>query len=35
LMQAPDPTAVARVMQAMFTMTRLDVAKLETAFRGG
>jgi predicted 3-demethylubiquinone-9 3-methyltransferase (glyoxalase superfamily) len=34
LMLAPDKAAVARMMQAMFTMTRLEVAKLETAFRG-
>ena len=35
LMQAPDKVAVTRMMQAMFTMTKLDVAKLEAAFRGG
>ena len=35
MMQAPDKAAVTRMMHAMFTMTKLDVAKLEAAFRGG
>jgi len=32
MMRSPDQSAVTRIMQAMFTMTKLDVAKLEAAF---
>ncbi|MFK0648925.1 VOC family protein [Dermacoccus sp. BD5] len=34
LMQTPDPAVVARVSQAMFSMTKLVVADLETAAAG-
>lgn len=34
MMHSPDKAATTRMMQAMFTMTKLDVAKLEAAFRG-
>ena len=34
LMQTPDPDVVARVSQAMFSMTKMVVADLETAAAG-
>ncbi|STD19251.1 Uncharacterised protein [Dermacoccus nishinomiyaensis] len=33
-MQTPDPDVVARVSQAMFSMTKMVVADLETAAAG-
>jgi predicted 3-demethylubiquinone-9 3-methyltransferase (glyoxalase superfamily) len=34
LMSDPDPAKVARVREAMFTMSKLDVAALERAYAG-
>lgn len=34
LMQDPDPSKVARVMQAMMQMVKLDCAKLQAAYDG-
>jgi len=34
-MSSPDREAAARAMQAMMTMRRIDIAKIEAAFAGG
>ena len=35
MMKAPDKAAAKRVCDAMLTMTKIDIAGLERAFRGG
>lgn len=32
MMQDPDPARVARVMKELFQMTKIDIAKLDTAY---
>jgi predicted 3-demethylubiquinone-9 3-methyltransferase (glyoxalase superfamily) len=34
IMSNPDPAKVKRAMEAMFTMTKLDIAALEAAAEG-
>jgi predicted 3-demethylubiquinone-9 3-methyltransferase (glyoxalase superfamily) len=35
MLQDPDRAKANRVMQAMMTMIKLDIATLEEAYRGG
>jgi len=35
LMRDPDPERAHRTVQAMFTMTKIDIAALEAAAAGG
>jgi predicted 3-demethylubiquinone-9 3-methyltransferase (glyoxalase superfamily) len=35
MLRDPDPARAARVMQAMLPMRKLDLARLEAAYRGG